>query len=210
MALPAPGGEKSWRNIRRQSIVDAVVRLLSREGSATFTMDHVAEEAGITKATIYSYFKNKEELLEMVRSESIEPLQVELAELLSSDLAPEVRLQYVTSRILSYFDRNRETIRILHMERTEVPVRKYSHSKYLAFIEDMASLFSEGVAQGVFRDLDPRGLAFFYVESITGIISYRIFSEDTSPVEEITRVFLEVFLHGVLSSADHAKVERER
>ena len=193
------GSEKTWKKARRQAILDAVVGLLSREGSTALTMDRVAEEAGITKATIYSYFKDKDEMLYTAKSVAMEPLTEAIQEILSSDLSPEVKLEYITSRLLSYCDRNRDVIRVLHSEDLKLPIHKYSDNKYLAFIDDMTKIFEEGVKNQVFRTLNPRGLAFFYVESVTGIITYRILTETTTPVEETARLFLEVFLYGALA-----------
>ena len=93
--------DKTWKQVRRQAILDAVFRLMSSKSPESLTMDHVAEEAGITKATIYNYFKDKEELLSTAREESSASLRRIVKEILASELTPEVKLKYITSRILS-------------------------------------------------------------------------------------------------------------
>ena len=46
----------------RQSVLDAAMRLMERYGYKKMTMDDLAQEARIGKATIYGYFNNKEDV----------------------------------------------------------------------------------------------------------------------------------------------------
>ena len=47
---------------RRNDIIDAAERIFFSKGRVLATMDDVAEEAELSKGTLYLYFKNKEEL----------------------------------------------------------------------------------------------------------------------------------------------------
>ncbi len=47
---------------RRNDIIDAAERLFFEKGYENTTMDQVAEEAELSKGTLYLYFKNKEDL----------------------------------------------------------------------------------------------------------------------------------------------------
>lgn len=48
---------------KRSVINDAAYRLFSNYGYKRVTMDDVAKEAGVTKKTVYDYYKNKNDLL---------------------------------------------------------------------------------------------------------------------------------------------------
>ena len=54
----APGVRESTR----ESILDATDRLMARYGFRKMTMDDVAKEAGVSKRTIYTYFRSKEDV----------------------------------------------------------------------------------------------------------------------------------------------------
>jgi transposase-like protein len=47
---------------RRQSIVQAAIEVFSKKGFQTANISEIAQRAGIADATIYKYFKNKEDL----------------------------------------------------------------------------------------------------------------------------------------------------
>ena len=57
----APYREKVLR-FREDAIVEAVNRLLATKGYDLMTVDEVAAEAGIAKASLYKHFTSKEEL----------------------------------------------------------------------------------------------------------------------------------------------------
>lgn len=47
---------------RNEAILDAAVNLMVTQGFSAMTMDDVANEVGISKATLYQHFRSKEEL----------------------------------------------------------------------------------------------------------------------------------------------------
>ena len=57
----APYREKVLR-FREDAIVEAVNHLLATKGYDLMTVDEVAAEAGIAKASLYKHFTSKEEL----------------------------------------------------------------------------------------------------------------------------------------------------
>lgn len=58
----------------RERIASAAQRLFSKQGIEASTMDEIAKEAGYSKATLYVYFKNKEEIVGCLIRHSMEIL----------------------------------------------------------------------------------------------------------------------------------------
>lgn len=50
------------KEIRKELIIDAAVRVMHRVGFEQATMDQIAEEAEVAKGTLYLYFKSKNEI----------------------------------------------------------------------------------------------------------------------------------------------------
>lgn len=50
------------KNLREQNIIEATERVFSKVGFVNAKMEDIAQEAGITKVTLYSYFQSKENL----------------------------------------------------------------------------------------------------------------------------------------------------
>ncbi len=67
---PTPAKWKRRKDARPAEILDAALDLFAERGFTATRMDDVAVRAGVTKGTVYLYFKNKEELFKaLVRAE---------------------------------------------------------------------------------------------------------------------------------------------
>lgn len=75
--------KKEPANVHRQRIADAAQALFLNKGIEMTTMDDVARKAGYGKATLYVYFKNKEEVAAYLALESMEKIY----DLITSDIA---------------------------------------------------------------------------------------------------------------------------
>lgn len=145
---------------RPQEILEAALALFVEKGFAATRLDDVAERAGLSKAAIYLYFKDKETLLEGVIRQTIS-VNVGTMEGIArshqgrvADLLPMV-LEFMASRI----------------EDTPIPsIAKLVIAESRAFPEIghfylkevigrglpvFEGLIARGVAQGEFRSVDP-------------------------------------------------------
>lgn len=67
--------KKEPQNVHRKNISQAAEQLFMKKGIENTSMNEIAKEAGYSKATLYVYFKNKEELVGMLVLESMQKLQ---------------------------------------------------------------------------------------------------------------------------------------
>ncbi len=61
--------------MKQQQIISAAKKLLGKYGYKRVSMDEIAREAGVTKKTVYSYFKNKEEFLKYFLNEEVQNMK---------------------------------------------------------------------------------------------------------------------------------------
>ncbi len=69
------------RDIRIQEIQIAAKKVFLRKGFINTTMEAIAEKAGISKGTVYLYFKNKQEVYIALMIPVIEEIGEELVKL---------------------------------------------------------------------------------------------------------------------------------
>jgi AcrR family transcriptional regulator len=69
---------------RRTLIVDAAERAFRDRDPGSVTFEEIADEAGISRSLVYSYFKDRTELIEAVRERSEALLRAEVTQALSS------------------------------------------------------------------------------------------------------------------------------
>lgn len=62
--LPRTTSESTSENLTRQRIIDATLVCLDRWGPEKTSLHDIAREAGVTRPTVYSYFVNREEVIQ--------------------------------------------------------------------------------------------------------------------------------------------------
>src|SRR5437667_8349411 len=146
----------TWESFKRQSIQEAVIRLICRDGLKSVTMERVAQEVGIAKGTVYLHYRDKQELLDSVKESALAPLAIRIEEIMRGDGSADRKLRAYCVRYLSYFDEHRDLFRILLYERevTRVQGSRFQSDRYRRTVQEVARVIREGIRNGSFRDVD--------------------------------------------------------
>ena len=177
------------QEFRVQSIQEAAIRVISRKGMASATMQEIAEEAGVAKGTIYLYFRDREELVEKTFETAIGELHKRIDAALDGDGPFAQRLRAVITAKLAFFNENREFFRLYHTLRMpegnasqQRRQKRTCQPQYRARVDRLATHLKSAMDAGEVRPLDPKRLALFLIETSTAIVLERL-SEDAPPPE---------------------------
>jgi AcrR family transcriptional regulator len=192
------------QEFRVQSIQEAAIRVISRKGMASATMQEIAEEAGVAKGTIYLYFRDREELVEKTFETAIGELHKRLDAALDSEGSFEQRLRAVITAKLAFFGQNREFFRLyraLRMpEGSATQQRRQKRNcqpQFRSRVDRVAAFLQKAIDAGEVRPLDPKRLALFLIEASTTIVLERL-SEDAPPPEsEDVELIVSTLIHGI-------------
>lgn len=80
---------------RRQTIVDAMWRVVARDGFDAVSVRAVAAEAGMSKSTIAHYFTTRDEVLAIAVAQQIEGNLRKLAQLKTTSCTPDVAVEAI-------------------------------------------------------------------------------------------------------------------
>ncbi len=151
---------------RRQVIIEAATKVFRKEGYARSSMDGIARQAGGSKATLYGYFKSKDELFAAAMRAVVESAVKRISPLLDAEAEnlPAV-LERLTEAYLAFIVSDE----ILPITRAIV---SEAHAKGLgAALYDqgprrgiglLAEFFSEEMRRGRLRDADPLTVALHF------------------------------------------------
>ncbi|MDD6837077.1 MAG: TetR/AcrR family transcriptional regulator [bacterium] len=176
----------------RERLVEVARQLFARSGVENTTMNDIAQASSKGRRTLYTYFKNKEEIYQAVVESEIDKLNKMLMEVASKDLpADEKLITYIYSRldaVKALVFRN-GTLRA-NLFRDIWTVEKIRKDFDLRDIEVIKGILDEGLAQGLFNVPDPdimasvlhhalKGLEVPYIRGLMGdTISQRIKRRD--------------------------------
>ena len=197
-ARPAIRSHTPWESYKRQSIQDAVVRLICREGLKSVTMERVAQETGIAKGTVYLHYRDKQELLDSVKESALAPVMRKFDDALRSG-TPDAKLRAVAEGYFSYFEEHRDLFRVLIYEREVIRVHgsRFQSERYRHMVQQAARVINEGIRSGIFRDVDAHNVAAMFIDSMYALMNQRLLSEKPAPVQDDADLIADVFIHGL-------------
>lgn len=218
--------EARRRQALRRSILEAAERVMLRQGYAALTMDDVAKEAEISKATVYNYFRSKGELvLELflyyfekfyqklikIKSET-KPVKEKLKEIIAFFLRFSRETEPI-SRVLLVDKVFLKKMRVLVSETDESSARERDliteiKKQREKIIKEGASIIAEGIEHGEFRPLDPI-MATRLIESLLqGFIHNRFWNPTRLSLEKETELLLDFILLGLGQKNEEMKGAR--
>jgi AcrR family transcriptional regulator len=183
----------------RDRIIAAFRELALTRGFYGTTMDEVAGRAGISKRTLYRYFRSKEEVIEAVLDRFMADVSREAEEILDSDDSPTVLMTKIV-KYLSSHGRFITSQRGLEDLRQHFP---HLWQKIDAFRAQRArvtidALLKKGNTE-ILKDVDPRIITAVVVASFQAVLNPDFILENGLTFEETARQ-LSILLMGGLSS----------
>jgi AcrR family transcriptional regulator len=194
--------QEMLRRFMETTIAQAAKTVFAERGYQGATLDEIAHRAGMSKATIYIYYKNKDDLFLQVVEELVHTAITQTAQEAASAKAPLEKLAGIVRGKILFYEREREFFRIYLNEKQGLevapkdPHKQALREMYLQGVEATAKVLQEGIEAGVLRPIDSRRLAFYLQEMISTILEQRILGKATSSVDEDVEELLDLFLHG--------------
>lgn len=147
------GDEPSRGEIRRRTIMKVASEVFGKKGYGGATISEIAGKAGIAEASVYQYFKSKEELLLSVLGTWFIELADELERVFSGSLTPYERLIYLLRRwALDFHIREWETrVLILELYRNPKFYESQEYENTRKFWRLIRSTVEAGQESGHFR-----------------------------------------------------------
>ena len=98
---------------QREMILAHAARLFAQRGYPATSMNQVAKACGVSKATIYHYFRDKYALLVSIADSHVSRLQLLVAEVAREAVAPELQLRELILRIVDEYADAQDAHRVL-------------------------------------------------------------------------------------------------
>lgn len=184
--------------LMKDAIYDAVISVLAEHGVEGMTMDRVAATANVAKGSLYNYFHSKQELLQFVLTKTVTPIHEAVDEILVSELPPAKKLEAILHAVCGYVAKHQGVFNLLLKNETAwVLVQPTDRTLRAVAIGQFATVFREGIEQGVFRPFDPVQLGEMLLGAMTEIWDRSLASNPSERMDSTIETLLGVFLQGV-------------
>jgi AcrR family transcriptional regulator len=201
----------------KRSIVQAAQAVLLRKGIPALTMDDVAREARLSKATLYRYVRNKGDLLLGIIAHYYDEVHALLRAILDAPGGRAVdKLKASIRAVLAYQEKNENIARMIMLDPSvlrlmrvfvdeEARARSAAGRRFLQLIkarrqrviDTAAELIARGVADGEFRPLDAPAAVLFLEAVLQGFGHSRVLFDKSQSLEELAELIAEFALRGI-------------
>ena len=106
-------GRAAGYDDQREKILAAAAHLFARRGYPATSMNQVAEACGLSKATLYHYYRDKYSLLVSIADDHVSRLQVLVQDVNGETLNPELKLRELIRRIVEEYADAQDAHRVL-------------------------------------------------------------------------------------------------
>jgi AcrR family transcriptional regulator len=196
--------EKLVEEFRSESIQDAAIRVIARKGIAGASMNEIAQEAGISKGTIYLYFANQRDLIEKTVDRAFAALHVSLGDAFESDGTCLERLRTVLRVKFGFLAAHADLLRIYaEMQFPEGPsavaVRcdRGNRPHFKEHQERLVNFLISAMEAGEIRPMNPTRLAVFLQDGLMGVLLARLGETDPPSIDEDVSWLNAVILDGI-------------
>lgn len=196
------------KEAKRIALVDAALAVFSRVGFAAAKIDDVAEEAGVSKGTVYLYFDSKEKLFEGMVKTKMSPMLNEVVAMLGNThmTATErlkAHMKFFYTKVLNT-DR-RQIMRLMIAEGPNFPhIAEFYYANILSRGQAMISeILDQGIHSGEFRDMNRTGLCQNIVAGALVAGIWKLVFEPFEPIDldDYFETHVDLILNGLAAKA---------
>ena len=144
---------------RKHEILEKSLELFTREGYDDVTFQKIADACGITRTTLYIYFKNKKEIFTWSIKQMTGELEVKLMEILADkSLTAEECLRRIMYWVIGTCEQNRPLFNVLliyliNLQKTGVSAEERVNRRVIRIKHLLSMIIIEGQKRGEFKKM---------------------------------------------------------
>jgi AcrR family transcriptional regulator len=190
----------SRREVIEEHLLEVAAKRFASNGYRQTTLEEIARQAGVAKASMYRYFENKQELLCKIVLKVADSFTRDYQPILAAPLPPQEKLRRTVQRLLRTIGENLDLSTVFYGEEGYLPPKLRAEIMEVRqrFAADLESILREGMDKGVFRVMDAK----LVVYAIVGMCEWlhKWYEPAQGRLEDIAGAFMELIERGCLAS----------
>ena len=188
----------------KEKIAVRASELMMQFGIRTVTMDDISKDLGISKKTIYQYFKDKKELVNTITNIHLN-MEKERFNTTVVESENSVQELILISHCLreSMQDMKMSMMNELNKFYPEAWLM-YEDFKKNVMMESITTVIKRGQKEGFFRtEVDPYLIAVMRIEQVQTFIMNNLFPKDKYTLYDVQMQLFDHFIHGLFTIEGH-------
>jgi Transcriptional regulator len=147
----------------RDEILATATQLFIQQGYHGLAMRQISEALGVSKAALYYYFEDKEELLLAILTDYLEEIETAIAAIHAQTESGAEQIRRFVEMVLQQPAERRAIIRLASQEMAQLSASartRFNRLYHEKFIGKLTALLQSGMERGEFRPLDAETAAW--------------------------------------------------
>jgi AcrR family transcriptional regulator len=186
---------------RVEQILNAATSVFARLGFNNARMDDIVAESGLSKGTLYWYFKSKDDLIKAILDGMFEGELVHLRDLITSQGSVSERLIELTQRVIDDLQGMTDLLPIAYefysLAFRQETVRQTLQGYFRSYIDILAPLIQQGIDRGEFQPVSSNQAAIAVSAIIEGTLLLWVADPETVNPNEHILTGVSILLEGL-------------
>jgi AcrR family transcriptional regulator len=202
--------------LSQNHLLDAAEVVFAEKGFGRATVKEIAERSEFSVGAVYQFFESKEALLRGVMHRRNAEVMRRMEEVVAASPDPRSQIHALIDWMTVWFADHQDYYRLFQQAigaswmNLKVGFDDTNWEQYEDILAVESRVFAEGVAQGVFRDLDPGAMAVIFSGMMQAYLAHRVVGVgadqraaiDVLPPGEIHDMVDRAFLTRIPSTSD--------
>ena len=184
-------------------ILEAARERFVRFGPRKTTMDEVAREAGCSRTTLYSHFRNMEDVYGSLLEQDAEAFICDATAAVENAKGAGAKIRAMIERTRATYAQN-HVLRMALTGDSEMSLEGVAHvytgGQERRIIELLRKILVDGVREGALRKIDPDRVAYLMFHLGTVLVEREVSGAADYDFDDIMEVMDDVFANGIAAS----------
>ncbi len=195
----------------KKEIVNNASLLFLQYGCKNVTMDDIAIQMSISKKTIYTYFKNKTDLVRAGVFKIFKDVNSRVLSVQKKTKNPIISLYEIKKVAFEFLNKDNGSQRYQlqkYYPKIFAEIKKKEFETMLGNFEDN---LMEGIRMGFFRkSIDPKFLSRIYINGLQGVRNVELFSPDRYKILDLLESYIDYHLRAIVTKKGLAFLEKNK
>jgi AcrR family transcriptional regulator len=168
--MTAKGGYMRRKDtVKKENIIASAISLINEVGFAEASMSKIAKAAGVSPATLYTYFENKDDLLKELFIVSKKDMHKSIIKGIDASSATEATFRALLKNFIEYFQSRKDSCLFIEQFMNSPLIQKLTERDEREIESPFMGFFENGKAAGTLKQIDTELIFIYAISPLTQV-----------------------------------------
>ncbi len=185
------------KKLSKDAILSEAKQLFSIKGYRGTTLRDLTSSFGVSRPSIYHYYKSKMEILSELHSKGFNEALSNFDTILSTKLPTREKFRKILEVHTSNLAKDTELSKIFYLDEMEMPdkLRKEIKKRRRGYTNRIIEVYEKGMTEGIFKNIDPQMAVYLLLGACNWLTMWYSPKKDVKP-ETIVHYLMLILTEG--------------